>query len=157
MVPSGDVVPPHDHAQHFKGRAQLLSLQHARQCRQAALAEQHLAQVALAVARGRMVEAHVQLDEEQSGEVEGVVGPEVTVVDDPYAACVVADIDGEPDLFDDEAGPFGHKVALGAQAQDYFVHNSLPVKDHTQPAQAGHVTDLIGMVFVGARGWIAHA
>ncbi len=104
-----------------------------------------------------MCESNIQFDEEQCGQIDVVVSPELTVVKDSDAMMVVANIDCEPNLFDREPHALWHEVPLSAQAFDDLFNDPLAEKDHAQPAEGGYPADCIRNACQWAGGGVTLA
>ena len=86
LAPS--VIPRDDHLHHFVCVAHFPALQNAQEGRQAALAEQHLAETKVAIPRHGTGEEHVEFHDEQVSEVEVLLGPVVCIAEKSIAVFV---------------------------------------------------------------------
>ena len=157
MMPRGAVVVPHHHPQHVEVREQFLAFEHALQGGEAALAEEHVPQADFVGAGAGVGQPHVELEEEHGGDKEVLVGPELGAVEDPDAAPVVADVDGEPDFLQGEGCGSWEEEPLVAQADENLVDDAFAVGNHTEPSETGHISDSVWDAFVAPGCRVEHA
>lgn len=152
------VVEAEDHLEHFVFVAHLLALHDGGQGGQAALAEEHSAEAEIAFAGEGAGEEHVELHDEEGGQIEVLLGPEGRVVHELAALPVRGDVDGEPHLLDRQRRRGRQHEAFLLQARDDVFHHAFAEDDHLQPAEAGHETHFeVSLGLVAALGRVADA
>ena len=104
-----------------------------------------------------MCEAHVELKKEHGGKKQILVGPERGVVHETNTACIVADIDGEPDLLNRQPRSLRQAMPFCCQGLEDVVHDGLAEEDHTKPAEAWNETQFIWFGLIETAGGVTHA
>ncbi|ROV92669.1 hypothetical protein VSDG_06531 [Cytospora chrysosperma] len=84
-----------------------------------------------------LVEAHLQLDEEELGVVQVLGEPQLLVADEVAPQAVGADVHEQPDLLEGPVGAAGQPVAAARQARQDVAHARLPLHDHGEVPEAG--------------------
>ena len=124
------------------GRAVLLAAQQRPQRRQAALAQHQAHQRARLRAEDGVVEGEHQLDHEELGHVQVLVGEEVRVAHEQHARLRRGRVHDEPHLLERQVRARRQAVAHPRQRRQDVAHADLAVDHHLQPEQAGHQADL---------------
>ena len=72
-------------------------------------------------------------------------------------ACVVTNIDGEPDLLNRQPCLLRHTMPICCQGSKDVVHDSLAEEDHTKPAEAWNEAQLVWFGLIETAGGVTHA
>jgi hypothetical protein len=105
--------------------------------------------------RRRIIQPHVELDEEAHAEIQIQIREQIRVMDEPDPSCIIRNVEDEPQPLDREAASHRQGDAiLGEEGHD-LVDDFLAVQDHGQPAEGGDEAGAAGGGKKGVGVWDA--